>query len=171
LSVANEMIATQSDRLREYTDATETQRSRMAELNESLETAQLTMIEQQERIRQLERETKERAQQVAFEPSGTSVKARGNSLFSEVDERRLKVEDELKRLRDRVSKLTSENIELQATVERGDSRHNAVNLQLQMLQKSEEQVIKEFRLLKSERVNVFQVAVVIFFCILIFNMF
>ncbi len=67
------------------------------------------------------------------------------------------MEDELKRLRDRVAKLTSENIDLQATVERGDSRHNAVNHQLQLLQKSEEQVIKEFKQLKSERLNLFEV--------------
>lgn len=67
------------------------------------------------------------------------------------------VEDELKRLQDRVTKLTAENIELQSTVDRGDFRHNAVNHQLQLLQKSEEQVIKEFKQLKSERVNLFEV--------------
>jgi len=67
------------------------------------------------------------------------------------------VEDELKRLRERNASLIKENLELQASIESGDRRHSAVSNQLQILTRSEQQMINELKKFKSEGLNLFDV--------------
>jgi hypothetical protein len=66
----------------------------------------------------------------------------------------------LKRLRDRVARLMKENCELHATVESGDRRHTAVSNQLQILNRSEQQMIAEIKKFKTEGLNLFDVSLV-----------
>lgn len=71
------------------------------------------------------------------------------------------MEDELRRLRDLASRLTRENLDLTATVERGDHRHRTVSSQLQILEKSEQQMIQELKKLKTESLSLFDVSILV----------
>lgn len=68
------------------------------------------------------------------------------------------VEEELVRLRERVVRLTTENHELQATIEKGDSRSGIILQQVQVMQRNDTDVVKEFRKLQSETLPKFNVS-------------
>ncbi len=68
------------------------------------------------------------------------------------------VEEELNRLRERVARLTAENVELEARIERGDCRSEIIVQQLQLIQKSENELVHELKKLKSESLQSFDVS-------------
>lgn len=72
------------------------------------------------------------------------------------------VEDELKRLRDRIVRLTVENVDLKSSLERGDCRSAIIVTQLQIISKSEADLIQSLRDLKQESECLFEVNI---FCI------
>jgi len=71
---------------------------------------------------------------------------------------KIPVEEELERLRQRVARLTSENVELQSTLERGDCRSEIILNQLQLIHKSSNELIHELKKLKSESLQSFDVS-------------
>jgi len=100
LAKAKEQISGLSERLSEYSAIVEADRSRIAEMAEEVESKQNTIVELQDRVRQMEVERSEHIQmqqqrQLEGESavgasSAAATAARGNSLFSEVEERRVK---------------------------------------------------------------------------------
>ena len=67
------------------------------------------------------------------------------------------MEEELVRLRSRVTRLTVENLDLKASLDRGDSRSAIILMQLQTIGRSETELVQALKQLKSECLNLFEV--------------
>ncbi|CAG7655488.1 unnamed protein product [Allacma fusca] len=79
---------------------------------------------------------------------------RGNSLFSELDSRRVRVEEELLRLRERVKTLQEDKMNLQIKLDKGDHKSSVILTQLQAVQKSQDNVNSEISKWHSEKLRV-----------------
>jgi len=68
------------------------------------------------------------------------------------------VEEELTRLRERVARLTAESYDYRTRAERGETRNGMILRQLELMERNEINVVKEFKKLQSETVPMFNVS-------------
>ena len=62
------------------------------------------------------------------------------------------------RLRGRVTRLTVENLDLRSSLDRGDSRSAIILTQLQVIERSENELVQALKRLKSECSDLFEVS-------------
>ncbi|CAL8069996.1 unnamed protein product [Orchesella dallaii] len=170
----DELLTTQTEKIKRLTDQLDGFRNAIAALTEEVEGKDSIVKELQSRVKEIENTREEEhalmqnevlalkeqikncgggaVESNAREGGGSS---RGNSLFSEVEERRVKVEQELTRLRSLVKKLTDENRELHLDLERGDTHSASINTQLELISKNENELAIEIKKHKSETLQLF----------------
>jgi len=157
-----QILEAQQSRVHELTQPSERQKEVVNELREEMESKDQCISQLQTRMREVEAEHQDeimilqqnimmqhRVDEEVIDPS-----KRGNSLFSELEERRARVEEELTRLRERVARLTSENVELKSQIERSS---DAIIVTLsQLIQNSETGFIQELKQLRTETMQMYE---------------
>lgn len=164
LKSSRTLLETQQSKLHHFMQLTDQQKESIAELTEEIDSKDVCIGQLQSRMREIEAERAEeealaqalQAHNHISEEEASDPNKRGNSLFSELEERRVRVEEELIRLRARVTRLTVENVDLKASLERGDCRSAIIVTQLQTISKSDADLVQSLKQLKCESQDLFE---------------